>query len=142
MVIILPLPNTNCPLQVVWLIYRLFLNVQPAVFHLYLGREQVRWYIYNLYRNEGKGWFSGSTICDCHWNSMEGWAGRNHLVFCSGYNAHALFRNLQKRSLTCKKRETLQTRYPLFLAILLPDNPQWRGLAQRHPGMRWTALWV
>ena len=44
--------NTNCLLQVAWLIYRLLLNVQSAVFHLYSGREQVRLYIKAIYKWE------------------------------------------------------------------------------------------
>jgi hypothetical protein len=51
---------------------------------------------------------------------LEGWRGKKQLgglerrekkkiVFCSGYNAPSLFRNLLKMCLTCRVRGTLQT---------------------------------
>jgi hypothetical protein len=44
-------------------------------------------------------------------NNLEGWRGegRKKIVFCSGYNAPSLFRNLLKMCLTCRVRGTLQT---------------------------------
>ena len=37
----------------------------------------------NLYRNEGEVDGSvGSTMSDCHWQVMESWVGKQHLVFC------------------------------------------------------------
>jgi len=41
------------------------------------------------------------------------------VIFCSDYNASTLFRNLQKRSLKCKERCTLQIRYPLWSTVRL-----------------------
>lgn len=50
----------------------------------------------------------GETTFDCHCKSMDSWEGIKKLVFCSGYNAPSLYRNMQKRSLTCKERGSLQ----------------------------------
>jgi hypothetical protein len=36
------------------------------------------------------------------------------VVFCSGYNAHTLFWNLQKRGLACREPVIFQARYPGF----------------------------
>jgi len=43
--------------------------------------------------------------------------GTVNLVFCSGDNAPTHFRNLQKVYLACRKRVTLQTRYPLWYTV-------------------------
>ena len=67
-----------------------------------LGREETTWRV-----GEGR-------------NNLEGWRGKKQLgglerrgkkqiVFCSGYNAPSLFRNLLKMCLTCRVRGTLQT---------------------------------
>jgi len=49
-----------------------------------------------------------ATTFDFHWKRMESWVGMKTLVFCSGYDDPTLFRNLQMRSLACRKRGTLQ----------------------------------
>ena len=41
------------------------------------------------------------------------------LVFCSGNEAPNLFRNLHKRCLACKERDTLQVYYPLCSMVRL-----------------------
>ena len=66
-----------------------------------------------------------SRTFDCHWKSMESWLRKKTLVFCRGYTASTVFRNLQKRSLAFRERGTLYTRYPLWfpcdkLIISLP----------------------
>ena len=40
-------------------------------------------------------------------------------VLCSSYNMSTLFRNLQKWCLASRKRDTLQTRYPLWSMVRL-----------------------
>lgn len=42
-------------------------------------------------------------------NLLKSYVGRKYLVFCREYNVPNLFRNLQKRSLTCRKRDTVNT---------------------------------
>ena len=37
------------------------------------------------------------------------------IVFGDGYNVPTLFRNLQKRFLTCREHGTIQTRYPTMV---------------------------
>ena len=87
---------------------------------------------------------------------MDGWTGPTtfdatkklkrdeKLVFCSGNDAPTLFRNLHKRCLTCKDRDTLQACYPLWfmvrLCVLLPGNPVDRAPHIRHQCTRWAAL--
>jgi hypothetical protein len=48
--------------------------------------------------------------------SMASWVGMKNVVFCNGYKAPTvtLFRNLQKRTLVCRERGTLQTCYKLW----------------------------
>ena len=41
------------------------------------------------------------------------------LVFCSGNDATTLFRNLHKRCLACKERDTLQACYLLCFMVRL-----------------------
>ena len=42
-------------------------------------------------------------------NLLKSSVGRKYLVFCREYNVPNLFRNLQKRSLKCRKRDTTNT---------------------------------
>ena len=49
-------------------------------------------------------------------NEKYGKLGRD---FCSGYNTHTLFQNLQKRSFVCSECGTLQARYPLLSSVRL-----------------------
>ena len=72
-------------------------NVHRAVFQLYSGREQVQNNIKTIYRNEERGGSTGSmiflTTTEKVWRV---WTGVTTLVFRSGCNAPALFRNLQR----------------------------------------------
>ena len=43
--------------------------------------------------------------------------GMVNLMFCYDYNAPTLLRNLRYRSLGCRQRGTLQTRYPPWFTI-------------------------
>ena len=43
--------------------------------------------------------------------------GMMNLMFSYDYNAPTLLRNLRYRSLACRQRGTLQTRYPLWFTI-------------------------
>jgi len=51
---------------------------------------------------------AGITTFGCNWKSMESWLWLKNSVFSSGFNVSILFRNLQKRSLTCRKHGPLQ----------------------------------
>lgn len=41
------------------------------------------------------------------------------LAFCRDYNASTLFLNLQKESLMCRDRDTIQRQHPLWSAVNL-----------------------
>ena len=77
-------------------------------------------YIYTIKKNEGRDGSTGSTTFDCFWKIMECCVGTKYVVFCSCYYAPTLFRNLQKRSLAWCKRDTLQTRYRLWVRSDFP----------------------
>jgi len=49
--------------------------------------------------------------------SMKSWIRTKHLVFCSGYNLPTLFRNLQKRYVSCREHGILQVRYLLWSTV-------------------------
>ena len=59
--------------------------------------------------------------------------GTTELIFCSDYKAPTLFQNLQKMSLTCRERCTLQTCYQLWytirVSVLQPNNPPSRRMS-------------
>jgi hypothetical protein len=66
-------------------------------------------------------WGSMTFVCQARFNDF--WLPQekygelsrtNNFVFCSGFQAPSLFRNLQKRSLTCSERHPLQTLYHLW----------------------------
>jgi len=69
---------------------------------------------------------------------MESLVGKTNLVFCSGYNAPTLVRNLQKRSLVCRERGTLLTCYPLritgawYSPNMLPIAVHWSMVLSQH----------
>ena len=71
--------------------------------------------------------------CHCHRKGMNIWVGTTNLIFCSDYNAPTLFQNLQKMSLTCRERCTLQTCYQLWytirVSVLQPNNPPSRRMS-------------
>ena len=75
------------------------------------------------------------TTFDCHWKNIMISIETTNLVFCSGYNAPALFRNLQKWSLTCKELAFSITQ-PTMVRII---NGQ--PLLRRHTDtLSWYAL--
>ena len=97
----------------------------------------------NVYRNAGSDGSTRHTTTDYHWKSMESWVGTTNLVFCSGYNAPILFRNLQQRTLACREHGTLQTRYHSQAFHIITWHPLTsRRFNTRHPGTRWAAMWV
>jgi hypothetical protein len=57
-----------------------------------------------------------STTFNYHWKSIEHLDRdeMKNLIFNRGCNRHILFRNSQMKSLTCRKRGTLKTHYPLI----------------------------
>ena len=61
--------------------------------------------IKTIQKNKRRG-STASTNFDCHWKSLESWVGSKNLIFCSGYSTLTLFRNLQKKSLPCRKRDS------------------------------------
>lgn len=64
-----------------------------------------------------RGVSTEATTFHCHCRSMRSLEWARHLVFCSDYIAPILFRNLKKRSLSCRVRGPLQTRYPLWSTV-------------------------
>ena len=99
-----------------WLINWLLLIIQRGVFRLYSGWEQAHQYL-KMIQYWGRNVTTGATNFDCHWKSMESWEEWTIYNFCSAYNVLTLFRNIQKRSLTCSEHGTLQT---LWSAISYP----------------------
>ena len=67
-------------------------------------------FVYKHYieMREDMGRPTRSTACDYHWQSLESSVWTYNVVFCSGYSAPTLFRNLKKRSLACRERGTLK----------------------------------
>ena len=119
--------------KVYWLSDYLF-NVQLAVLQLYSGLKQVQ-YNTKICRIEWRDGSTGSTTFEYHWKGMESWIGTKHVVFCSGYNEPTLFLNLQKRSLACRKSDTLLTMVygqPLRISTCHPQNRE--GSPNQPPG--------
>jgi hypothetical protein len=100
-----------------WFIDWLLLNVQWAVVSLYTVREQGQQYTKKPTQKRRRDVSTEATTFHCHCRSMRSLEWARHLVFCSDYIAPILFRNLKKRSLTCRVRGPLQTRYPLSSTV-------------------------
>ena len=62
-----------------------------------------------------EGWVNQAKTFNYHFKNIE--LGRGE--FCHRYNAHTLCRNLQKRSLKCRKHCTFQTHDPRWFIVRL-----------------------
>ena len=63
--------------------------------------------IYKLYRNDEEMCQQGPRLSTATEKSIKCWVGTNNFVFCSGYNAPTLFKNLRKMSLVWHSPNTL-----------------------------------
>ena len=104
-----------CQLLIYLFIYLLFIYLF-FIFYLFILFYFIR-LLTNIYMNQ----------------LIDFWLSLKKYVFCNGYNAPTLCRNLQKRYLVCSGRDTFHTRCPLCYAsqafhIITWQPHQLRGL--------------
>lgn len=82
----------------------------------------------------GRNGTTEATTFNYHWKSIEHLDRdeMKNLIFNRGYNRHILFRNSQMKSLTCRKRGTLKTHYPLWSTVMLLYYTRTIPLSREH----------